>query len=73
MWNSELGVTAQARVPDVNDILSSGTFSQIIEQLGEDAADKIVSFLDVNQIMVEDYAFCGTVNWVLLPKQVFQI
>ena len=52
LWNSELCVIAQARFPDVNDILSSGTFSWIIEKLGEDAADIIASFLDVNQLMV---------------------
>ena len=54
MWNSELDVIAQASVPDVNDILSSSISSRIIERLGEDAADKIASFLDVNQIMVEE-------------------
>ena len=73
MWNSELCVIAQASVPHVNDVLSSGISSRIIERLGEDAADKISLILDVNQIMVEDYALCETVNWVLLPKQVFQM
>ena len=35
LWNSELDVFAKASVPDVNDILSSGT-----EYSGKDAADK---------------------------------
>ena len=38
----------------MNNVLSSIISSRIIERLGEDAADKIASFLDVNQIMVEE-------------------